>query len=276
MFKRLSAIAIATTLSLPLQAQDASTVVATVNGLEITVGHMIVARATLPQQYQQLPDEVLFTGILDQLIQQSVLAQSYTGELAPRVTLSIENETRSLTAAETIERIMQGAVSQKAVEMAYEELYDTDSPTKEFNASHILVETEEAAREVLADLEGGMNFAAAARAKSTGPSGPGGGSLGWFGPGAMVAPFEQAVMALEVGEVSEPVETQFGWHVIKLNETRVKDVPALADVREELEQKVREDAVTQQIERLVGEAKIDKSAAIDMNPAVLRDMSLID
>lgn len=276
MFKRLSAAAFALTLALPAQAQDASTVVATVNGLEITVGHLIVARATLPQQYQQLPDEVLFTGILDQLIQQTVLAQSYSGTLPPRVTLSIENETRSLTAAETIERVMQNAVTPAAVEAAYKEVYDTDSPSKEYNASHILVETEEAAKEVVAELEGGATFAGVARQKSTGPSGPGGGSLGWFGAGAMVAPFEQAVMALEVGEISAPVETQFGWHVIMLNETRVKDVPPLEDVREEIEQKVREDAVTARIEKLVAEADVDKTPAADIDAAILRDLVLVD
>lgn len=276
MFKRLSAIALATMMSMPVQAQDASTVVATVNGVEITVGHMIVARATLPEQYQQLPDEVLFKGILDQLVQQTALAQSYEGDLPARVVLSIENERRSLTAAEAVERIMANAVSPAAVQAAYEEAYDGADPGEEYNASHILVETEEAAQGIVEELAGGADFAGLARDKSTGPSGPGGGSLGWFGKGMMVAPFEQAVVGMKAGEVSAPVKTQFGWHIIKLNETRTKNIPPLSEVRAEIEQKVREDAVTATIESLVSEADIDRSAAESLEPSILRELPLID
>ena len=70
-----------------------------------------------------------------------------------------------------------------------------------------------------------------ARTHSTGPSGPNGGELGWFGKGMMVAEFEEAVLAMDVGEVAGPVQTQFGWHVIKLNETRQTDAPSLDQVR---------------------------------------------
>lgn len=276
MFKRLSAIALATVLSLPLQAQDASTVVATVDGVDITIGHMIVARATLPEQYQQLPDEVLFTGILDQLIQQTALAQTYEGPLPARVLLSIDNETRSLTAAEEVERIMANAISPAAVQATYEEVYGGAEPGLEYNASHILVETEEAANAVVVELANGADFATVAREKSTGPSGPGGGSLGWFGKGMMVAAFEAAVVGMESGDVSAPVETQFGWHVIKLNETRLKDVPPLDEVRAEIEQKVREDAVTKTLEALVQNANVDKSAAAGIDPSILRDLVLVD
>ena len=276
MIKRLSALAVAGFMSLPVQAQDGSTVVAVVNGLEITVGHMIVARATLPQQYQQLPDEILFQGILDQLIQQSALAQSYSGELPPRVLLSIENETRSLTAAEVVEEVMADAVSEEALNALYQEEYGDSAPGSEYNASHILVETEEAAKEIVEELEAGADFAALARQKSTGPSGPSGGSLGWFGPGMMVAPFEQAVMALEAGEVSAPVETQFGWHVITLNDTRLKDVPQLDEVRAELEQKVRENAVQARIDALLETAEVDRSMSENIDASILRDMTLIE
>ena len=73
------------------------------------------------------------------------------------------------------------------------------------------------AKAIVEELKGGADFAATAREKSTGPSGPGGGSLGWFGAGAMVPEFETAVAAMEAGDISDPVQTQFGWHVIKLN-----------------------------------------------------------
>ncbi|SFG91667.1 peptidylprolyl isomerase [Sulfitobacter dubius] len=270
----LSSLALAAAVALPVAAQDepgVDTVVATVNDTEITLGHMLVARATLPQQYQQLPDDVLFKGILDQLVQQTALADSFTGELPPRVTLSIENETRSLTAGEAIEGVMAEDVSDEELQAAYDAQYKDAEREQEFNASHILVETKEEADAIKAELDGGADFAEIAKEKSTGPSGPGGGSLGWFGPGMMVPAFEEAVAGMEAGSVSDPVETQFGWHVIKLNETRTAEAPALEDVREELETQVRQTKVQDAIESLTEAAEVDRSAAEGIDPTVLKN-----
>jgi len=266
-------------VALPVAAQDepgVDTVVATVNDTEITLGHMLVARASLPQQYQQLPDDVLFKGILDQLVQQTALADSFTGELPPRVTLSIENETRSLTAGEAIEGVMAEDVSDEELQAAYDAQYKDAEPEQEFNASHILVETKEEADAIKAELDGGADFAEVAKEKSTGPSGPGGGSLGWFGPGMMVPAFEEAVAGMEAGSVSDPVETQFGWHVIKLNETRTGEAPALEDVREELETQVRQTKVQEAIESLTEAAEVDRSAAESIDPTVLKNIEWLN
>lgn len=270
----LSSLALAAAVALPVAAQDepgVDTVVATVNDTEITLGHMLVARATLPQQYQQLPDDVLFKGILDQLVQQTALADSFTGELPPRVTLSIENETRSLTAGEAIEGVMAENVSDEELQAAYDAQYKDAEPEQEFNASHILVETKEEADAIKSELDGGADFAEVAKEKSTGPSGPGGGSLGWFGPGMMVPAFEEAVAGMEAGSVSDPVETQFGWHVIKLNETRTAEAPALEDVRDELETQVRQTKVQTAIESITEAAEVDRSAAEGIDPTVLKN-----
>lgn len=277
-FAILPAVAVALTLSQPLHAQDEtpdlSTVVATVDGTEITLGHMLVAKATLPQQYQQLPDEVLFPGILDQLIQQTALEKSYEGDVPKRVELSMENERRSLIAGEAIEKILATAVTDEALQAAYDATYANAEPTKEFNASHILVETEDDAKAIVEELKGGADFAATAREKSTGPSGPGGGSLGWFGAGAMVPEFETAVAAMEAGDISDPVQTQFGWHVIKLNEVRNAEAPALEDVREELEQQVRSEAVTAAVDALVADADVNRDGAEGIDPSVLSTLKL--
>ncbi len=275
----LSSLALAAAVALPVAAQDepsVDTVVATVNDTEITLGHMLVARASLPQQYQQLPDDVLFQGILDQLVQQTALADSFTGELPPRVTLSIENETRSLTAGEAIEGVMAEDVSDEELQAAYDAQFKDAEPEKEFNASHILVETKEEADAIKVELDGGADFAEVAKEKSTGPSGPGGGSLGWFGPGMMVPEFEEAVAGMEAGGVSEPVETQFGWHVIKLNETRTGEAPALEDVREELETQVRQTKVQEAIESLTEAAEVDRSAAEGIDPTVLKNIEWLN
>lgn len=236
-FTFLAALACTATLIQPVAAADAlpaDTVVATVNGEQITLGHLIVAYATLPQQYQQLPSEVLFDGLLDQLIQQVALAQTHDPEIPARIELSLENERRSLIAANVVEHAMQGAASEAEIKAAYDAKYAGTVDALEFDASHILVETEEEAQAIVAELRGGADFADMARAKSTGPSGPRGGALGWFGKGAMVPEFEAAVVAMEPGTVSDPVQTQFGWHVIRLNDTRVKSAPPLDEVREEI------------------------------------------
>ena len=275
----LSSLALAAAVALPVAAQDepsVDTVVATVNDTEITLGHMLVARASLPQQYQQLPDDVLFQGILDQLVQQTALADSFTGELPPRVTLSIENETLSLTAGEAIEGVMAEDVSDEELQAAYDAQYKDAEPEQEFNASHILVETKEEADAIKVELDGGADFAEVAKEKSTGPSGPGGGSLGWFGPGMMVPEFEEAVAGMEAGGVSEPVETQFGWHVIKLNETRTGEAPVLEDVREELETQVRQTKVQEAIESLTEAAEVDRSAAEGIDPTVLKNIEWLN
>ncbi|MEP1353861.1 MAG: peptidylprolyl isomerase [Tateyamaria sp.] len=263
-------------MALPVAAQDADQVVATVNGTDITVGHMIVARATLPQQFQELPDEVLFNGILEQLVQQTLLAQSFDSDLPKRAQLSLENETRSLTAGEALEELFAVALTDTALQDAYEARFEDAEAAEEYNASHILVETEEAAQAIKEEIEGGADFAAVAREKSTGPSGPNGGQLGWFGTGAMVPSFEAAVVALEVGEVSAPVQTQFGWHVIILNESRVQERPTLDAIRSELEEGLRATALEARIEELTVGAKIDQTGAEGVDPAVIKDLTLVD
>ncbi|WP_299501580.1 peptidylprolyl isomerase [uncultured Roseobacter sp.] len=258
------------------EAPTVDTVVATVNGVEITLGHMIAARATLPQQYQQLEDSVLYDGILEQLVQQSALAQMFEGDLPARVTKSLENERRSLTAAEVIESVLADAVTDDELQALYDRQYGDIDPAEEYNASHILVETEEEAQAIKEEIDGGADFGATAREKSTGPSGPNGGDLGWFGAGMMVPSFEAATIALAVGEVSSPVQTQFGWHVIKLNETRSAEIPTLDDVREELSNEIRQGAAQAAIEDATDKAEVKVPAELDLDPAILKQTELLE
>ncbi|MEM9247363.1 MAG: peptidylprolyl isomerase [Pseudomonadota bacterium] len=265
----------ATAAPLTLQAQDydADTVLVTVDGTEITLGHMIVAKGTLPAQYRQLPDEVLFPGILDQLIQQVALAQSL--ETPTKATeLTIENQRSGLLAGEALGIVSQDAVTDEALQALYEERFSDASPTQEFNASHILVETEEEAIALIAELEGGADFAALAQEHSTGPSGPNGGALGWFGSGQMVPEFETAVLALEPGNVSPPVQTQFGWHVVILNERRMAGAPPLEEVRQELAAELESAAVEARIAEVVKDARVIRQG-VTIPPEALSDMSLV-
>ena len=267
------ALALAAPAAVPARAQDADTVVATVGGTEITLGHMIVARNTLPEQYRQLPDDVLFPGILDQLIQQVALAQSVE-DPTKATELQIDNQRTGLLAGEALGRVSQGAVTEEALQAAYEARFADAEPTREYNAAHILVETEEEAQDLVAELEGGADFAELARERSTGPSGPNGGALGWFAAGQMVPEFAEAVTEMEPGAISEPVQTQFGWHVVQLNETRLAEAPPLEQVRGELAQELENAAVEAHIAEVTSAAEVER-AEVEVDPALLSDMSLV-
>lgn len=273
----LSSLAFTAVMALPaLAAPDANTVIARVNGEDITLGHMIIARASLPEQYQKVDPKVLYDAILDQLIQQTTLGQSHTGDAPQRVKLQLENERRSLLAAEVIETVLAGAVSPAEVQAVYDAKYAEGPGEDEYHAAHILVETEETAKAIKADLDSGANFAETAKEKSTGPSGPGGGDLGWFGLGAMVPEFEAAVVDLAPGQVSDPIKTQFGWHVIILNEKRKKAAPALEAVQEEITSQLQEDAIEARIEELTSKATIERPTTDDITPEILQDTSLLE
>ena len=271
----LGAAALCGSLAAPLAAQDADTVVATVGDTEITLGEMIILRAGLPQQYAQFPDEVLFEGILDQLVQQQILADSLD-DVPQRVELALANERRSLLAGEVVNEVVSGAITDEAIQAAYDEQVAGSEQGTEWNASHLLVETEEEALAAKDRVEGGEDFAEVAMDVSTGPSGPSGGELGWFGTGMMVGPFEEAVSGMEAGDLSDPVQTQFGWHIIKLNETRQASAPSLDQVREEIVARLQEQAIDARIEELKSQVTVDTEAAAGIDPALLSDLSLLE
>ncbi|HKL70923.1 peptidylprolyl isomerase [Salibaculum sp.] len=253
----------------------ADTVVATVNGTDITLGEMIITRQQLPEQYQQLPDEVLFSGILDQLVQQQLLADTLE-ETPSRLEIALANEERALRAGEVLEDIYAEAVTDEAVQAAYEARVAEMGDSMEWNASHILVETQEEAAEIKDLVVGGADFAETAQERSTGPSGSSGGELGWFGPGMMVAPFEEALTTMETGDVSEPVQTQFGWHIVKLNDTRMQAAPALDEIRQEIVSQLQESALQARLDELGESAEVDRAADGDFDPAVINDLGLIE
>lgn len=271
----LLASALGAAAAAPALAQTADDVVATVDGTDITLGEMIVARSQLPEQYQQLPPAVIFDGLLQQLIQQQLLADALD-EAPPRVGIALKNEERSLRAGEEVTRVAEEAVTEEALQQAYEARFADADPVTEYNASHILVETEEAALALVeAARAEGADFAALARENSTGPSGPSGGELGWFGPDAMVAPFQEAVAAMEPGTVSEPVQTQFGWHVIRLNETRIAEAPPLESLRGELTQQLQAEAVEARLATLEEQSDISRTDPGTFDPSVLGDLSIL-
>lgn len=125
------------------------------------------------------------------------------------------------------------------------------APPLQFKARHILVDTQSAAIDLIAQLDSGTNFEELAKTHSTGPSGPSGGDLGWFSPEQMVKPFSDAVAALDDGAyTTEPVQTQFGWHVILREESRATEPPTLESARSVIKQRIEQTKLQQYIEGL--------------------------
>jgi len=251
---------LATTIGLPIVAQDvptSETVVAIVEGKKIKLGHIISIVETLPAQYADVVANDLYEGILDQLIQQTLLVVNVPAKKIneKRISLVMENERRALISSNALSDITQEAVTESALQDLYEDLILSGEPLLEFYASHILVDTEEEAQNILMIAKEGSNFSDLAKENSTGPSASNGGDLGWFGRGAMVSEFDEAVSQMKIGDISGPVKTQFGWHIIKLNDQR--NYPSLETKREELEGQLRNTAISKKIEFLQDNSAIE-------------------
>jgi peptidyl-prolyl cis-trans isomerase C len=246
-----------------------------VNGTEITLGQMIAERENLPTQYHALPDDVLFNGLLEKLIQQEVLLQS-NASLTARDEANVTNGRRAYLSGVVIQQVLTAAITDEALQAAYDERFKDAEPQKEFNAAHILVETEEKANELKIQLDGGADFAELAKANSTDTgSGAMGGDLGWFGLGMMVKPFEDAVVAAEIGKVVGPVQSDFGWHLVLVKETRVAAQPTLDELRDELAGDIEAKAIEAKIAELTTAATVAKPGE-KIDPTLLKKTDLID
>lgn len=274
----LSATLFALCVATPILADEpaASTVVATVNGTEITLGQMIATREALPPQYLELADDVLFNGVLEQLIQQTALAAVGEGTQSALDKLIIENQKRTYLSSIVLDQAAASAVTDEALKAAYDAKYAKAEPAQEYHAAHILVATEEEVKAIKAELDAGGDFAKIATAKSTDKgSAANGGDLGWFGVGMMVKPFEDAVVAMKPGTVSEPIKTDFGWHIIKLSEVRAKAAPKFEEVKDELTGDLRQKAVEDKVKELTEAAKIERKVD-GIDPAILKKTELVD
>ena len=257
------------------EAVTSDTVVAKVGDTEITVGEIIVARRQLPAQYAQFSNDLLFEGLIDQLIQQQILADA-AEDLPPRIEATLKNERRTMMATTTIDAITAVVVTEEALQEAYEAAFVDAEEVTEFHAAHLLVETEEEAQAAKARIDEGAVFGDVARDVSTGPTGPNGGDLGWFGPGAMVPEFETAVTTLEPGGVTDPFQTQFGWHVATLIELRTQPRPTLEDMTPQLTAQLQEEAVSARLEELAEDIVIEKPEAGKFDPNLIDQNELLE
>ena len=246
-------------------AQDAppdDTVVAIVNGEAIQYADVVRVRELLPDQYRQAPIETLFTALVDQLVNSKLL-------MAQGRMLNLENDEnvrRQVRRFEDfaiqrvyIERYIDDNVTDELLQARYEETIAAQPREEEIHVRHILVETEETAAELIAQLRDGADFQALAREHSTGPSGPNGGDLGFFRSEQMVPEFSAAASALDTGEFSqEPVQTQFGWHIILVEDRRTEPPPEFEAMREQLKSELSNELVSAHLAALSEQAVIER------------------
>lgn len=238
-------------------------VVAIVNGQQIRLSELEIAQQSLPQQYRSMPLQAVFPALLERIIDSKLVVQegkkSKTNEdpaFKKRMAFVEEQVLQDFWIQREISRL----VTLEKIQQKYQERLKSMPPEDEVHARHILVATEDEAKAIIAELKKGTPFDKIAKEKSTDKaSGAEGGDLGWFKKSDMVKEFADAAFALKKGETSEtPTKTQFGYHVIKIDDRRTAPPPALEELSEQIREELAREAVTVQLDKIRAGSKIEK------------------
>ncbi|MBL0936036.1 MAG: peptidylprolyl isomerase [Rhizobiaceae bacterium] len=245
----------------PAVAADPAAVVATVEGQNVTEGDLALALQGLEQQFANLSPEQRRAAALSALIEIRLLAARAEeeglddGEDFQRQMNFLRE--RALHSA-FIEQQVAASVTDEEVRARYDQEIANTPPANEVRARHIIVDSEEKAKELITELDGGADFEELAKANSTDGAAQQGGDLGYFGQGQMVPEFEQAAFAMDVGDHSaEPVKTQFGWHVIKVEDKRQQQPPAFEQVGPQIRSILLRERYFQTVEEIREAADIE-------------------
>jgi peptidyl-prolyl cis-trans isomerase C len=219
-------------------APPPETVLGSVNGQPITQADLERALGDLDQQFARLPAEQRRAAAMSAIIEIRLLAaKALTDGLdkTPEFQRRIEFLRERTLHSALVEADVAGKITDAEIRARYDQEVANTPPVNEVHARHILVKTKEEAVDIIKQLDGGAKFEDVAKAKSSDGSAAQGGDLGWFGPGQMVPEFEKAAFALEVGAFTkEPVQSQFGWHVIKVEDKRTQQPPAFDKVKDQV------------------------------------------
>lgn len=235
------------------------TVLATVNGTPITQPVFDVYTAQRKTSHPGNAEEDQ-AAILEELINLELMRQEGVSKglnTSQEVLATLDQQQRTLIASAAIKDFMQNnPVSDETLQQLYDA--QVGKPGTEYNARHILVKSKEEAEAIIKELDGGADFEALAKEKSTGPSGASGGQLGWFSAAQMVKPFSDATAQLEKGSYTkEPVQTQFGWHVILLEDSRESTPPAFDEVKDRLKIMVANQQLQQHLKQIRESANVE-------------------
>jgi peptidyl-prolyl cis-trans isomerase C len=270
-------LALVAALALPLvlglhasAAQDADKVVARVNGVDIKASDVAIAEEDIGGNVAQMPPESRREYLTTYLTDMTLVAKAAE---AKKIGDSDEFKQRlayyrsKILMDLLLQSEAKAAVSDGAMHQLYDEASKQMVGQQEVRARHILVKTEDEAKAIIAELKKGADFAELARQKSTDPGAAEGGDLGYFPKEEMVPEFADAAFKLEKGQVSEPIHTRFGWHVIKLEDKRERQVPAFDQVRDQLANHLVRKAQAELITKLRADAKVERLEAPAAQPA---------
>ncbi len=242
--------------------REGGIVVARVDGKPIYLADVETAFMHLPEQAQQLGMDMIYAPLLQRVIDTRLLTDEAMAKMPAddaEVATQLGDLRKQITVQVYFERELAARMTEDRIKAAYDAHVAANPPQEEVHARHILLADEAKAKEVLALIQGGKDFTEAATEFSTGPSGPTGGDLGFFTKDRMVAPFAEAAFKMQPGEISAaPVQTEFGWHIIKVEERRTQPVPTLDDMREELKADLSSTIAGEMIDALHSGVKIEK------------------
>ena len=239
----------------------ADPVVARVNGTEIKQSDVTLAEEDLGQEMQSAPPNVKREQAIAYLSDIIMVAQAGdTDKLAetPDFKQRMGFLRNKLLMGAKLQAEGRAAVNDEALHKVYDEAVKPMGAEEEVHARHILVESEDEAKTIVAELGKGADFAALAKEKSKDPGAAEGGDLGYFSKDQMVPEFAEVAFKMYPGQVSNPVKTQFGWHIIKVEDRRPRAVPEFDKVREQIETFVARRAQTEYVANLRKTAKVER------------------
>ena len=235
LFAPLTALALLAGSAASVFAQGA---LATVNGKPLTEADMKLAETEIGPDIASLPDATKRRVLIEYLIENQLFSEAAEGDkLAAGAAFEERMQYWRRRALRDLyfDKAVKGGVAEAEAKKFYDDQVKAIKPEEEVQARHILVEKKELAVELADKVKKGGDFAGLAKEHSKDPgSKEQGGDLGFFGKGQMVPAFEDAAFKLAKGQVSEPIETQFGWHVIKVDEKRTRPVPTFDTVKERI------------------------------------------
>ena len=245
----------------PARAQS-DPVIAKVNGAEIHESDLAMAEEDVGQNAQQLSGDAkrdYLISYLADVIVASKAAEDKKVADQPQFKSRLTFIRNKLLMETLLQDVGKAALTPEAMQKVYDEAKKQMGGEQEVRARHILVPTEEEAKAVLAEIKKGTDFAELAKQKSKDPGAAAeGGDLGYFSKEQMVPEFAEAAFKLEKGQVSDPVKTQFGWHIIKVEDKRTKPVPEFDKVKDQIETYVQRKAQADYIHKLQETAKIER------------------
>ena len=251
------------------QAQNIP-IVANVNNEDISLETMIHAMNELPPEIQSQPFMSYYEDLLERVIDIKLFAQEGKKmklDEEPSVRAAIDFVIEKVLMQAFLSKYVQENIKEENLKASYNNFIADETSREEIKASHILMDTESEAIDVINMLNDGDDFAELAKNKSTGPSGPSGGDLGWFKRGQMVPPFEKAAFSLNKNEITQrPVQTQFGWHVIKIFDKRIPEAPSYESMKSNLIQDLERKIVSKKIQDLRNNSLIEKLSSSELEP----------